>query len=753
MKKDRFILAGLLGALLLAPVLVLHAQSRSDCLTCHSDTSLSKEREGKQVSLFVAESVLDHSPHRKLLCVACHTGFNPDNVPHKEKIEPVKCLTCHGGVQVKHTFHPQLAASLAAHEEPDVSCKDCHGAHDVASPKIPGTKFHESNLTQSCGECHGDVKETFTQSAHGQAIAAGVTGAPNCLTCHRHDIAGAGPTRDTLSQKIAQEKLCLSCHLDNPDVRARTSPTAGFIAAYEKSVHGTALNNGNARAANCVDCHGNHEMRKGSDQASFVNRKKIPETCGKCHAEIAAEFQQSVHGAALARGNTDAPSCTNCHGEHTIFAHKDPRSSVAAGNVSAQCATCHGSVRLSEKYGIASSRPATFSDTYHGLAMKGGSVDVANCASCHGAHNIKPASDPASTVNKANLAATCGKCHPGANQKFAMGSVHVQMTSADEPMLYWIATVYLILIVVVIGGMVVHNLLDFLKKSRRKLAIRGGQVLEEHGGHSLYLRMTLNERLQHGALTFSFVMLVITGFMLRYPDAWWVAGIRNLSDHVFELRGILHRIAATLLVSAGLYHLYYVAGTSRGRKFIRDLMPGLQDARDAVGIMKYNLGISAQKPKLGRFSYVEKSEYWALVWGTLVMGITGAMMWFDNTFIGLFTKLGYDVARTIHFYEAWLATLAILVWHFYFVIFNPDAYPMNMAWLKGTLTETEMEEDHPLELEEILNAEGETISSPDGSPKSSAEKGDPETDSPEADSAEADPPEPIARETSRRRPA
>src|ERR1051325_1432871 len=720
MKKERSLLAGLFGCLLLAPVLVLHAQSRSDCLTCHSDHSLSKEREGKQVSLYVEDSVLDHSPRRNLVCVPCHTGFNPDNVPAKEKMEPVKCLTCHGGVQVKHSFHPQMAAALAAHEEPDVSCKDCQGTHDVVSPKVPGSKFNESNLPVSCGECRADVKEACGQSAHGQAFAAGVAGAPNCLTCHRHDIAGMRPSQDTLSRKIEQEKLCLSCHLDNPDVRARTSPTSGFIPAYEKSVHGTALTHGNAGAANCVDCHGSHEMRKGSDQASLVNRTKIPETCGKCHAGIAAEFQQSVHGGALARGSTDAPTCTNCHGEHTIFAHNDPRSPVAAGNVSAQCASCHGSVRLSEKYGIASTRPATFSDTYHGLAMMGGSVDVANCASCHGAHNIKPASDPASTVNKANLAATCGKCHPGANQRFAMGAVHVQMTSADEPTLYWIATLYVILIVVVVGGMAAHNGIDFLKKANRHLAIRSGQVAEEQGGHGIYLRMTLNERLQHGALTLSFVLLVVTGFMLRYPDAWWVAGIRNLSGHVFELRSLVHRIAATVLVASGLYHVYYVSCTSRGRKFILDLMPAAQDARDAMGIMKYNLGLSPRKPRLGRFSYVEKSEYWALVWGTLVMGITGAMMWFDNTFIGLFTKLGYDVARTIHFYEAWLATLAILVWHFYFVIFNPDAYPMNMSWLKGTLTESEMEEDHPLELEEAALREAKAASSPESGPETPA---------------------------------
>jgi cytochrome b subunit of formate dehydrogenase len=93
------------------------------------------------------------------------------------------------------------------------------------------------------------------------------------------------------------------------------------------------------------------------------------------------------------------------------------------------------------------------------------------------------------------------------------------------------------------------------------------------------------------------------------------------------------------------------------------------------------------------------------VWGTIVMAVTGIIMWFDNTFIGVFTKLGYDVSRTIHYYEAWLATLAIIVWHFYFVIFNPDIYPINIAFWKGTLTEEEMEEEHALELEEIKRRE------------------------------------------------
>jgi len=697
-----FILIGLLCVWFAIPLQVGIAQSNADCLACHSDQSLTMEKGGKTISIGVKEEVLLQSPHKKLACIACHTGFNPENIPHKETITPVNCLTCHKDVPFKHTFHPQLAQAIASHQEPDVTCKDCHGTHDIVSPKVPGSKFSSTHLVDACGECHSDVKENFQASSHGKALAANVSGAPNCLTCHQNQIVGTGTEADTLSHKITQEKLCLSCHLDNPDVRARTSPSAGFIAAYENSVHGKALRGGNARAANCIDCHGSHQMMKGDEEASFVNRKNIPNTCGKCHGDIADQYRQSVHGIAMAKGVKDAPVCTDCHGEHNILKHGDPNSPVAAANVSTQvCSPCHNSVKLSSKYGIAGDRSQTFADSYHGLAIRGGSVEVANCASCHTAHNIKPSADSTSSVNKKNLAVTCGKCHPGANNKFAVGAVHVAMTANEDPSLYWITTTYIILIFTVIGGMFIHNLLDFIRKSRRKLMIGRGLLVEEHLGHSLYVRMTLNERLQHGALLISFFLLVFTGFMLRYPEAWWVVALRSLDEHIFNLRSIVHRISAVVMVLAGLYHIYYVTLTERGRNLIIDLMPRLQDARDAVAVMKYNLGISPVKPRFGRFSYIEKSEYWALVWGTMIMAATGVIMWFDNTFIGIFTKLGYDISRTIHFYEAWLATLAIIVWHLYYVIFNPDTYPINLAFFKGTITEAEMEEEHPLELEAL----------------------------------------------------
>ena len=690
------------GFLLAASAPAVQAQTKADCLACHSDSATTIKRGGKEVPLFVDSTVLTKSPHSKLVCVGCHTGFNPDDIPHKAKIEPVACVRCHSAAPLKHTFHPQLARAIADNQLPKVSCKECHGTHDVASPKVAGSKFSEARLVKSCGTCHAAVITQFPTSEHGKALAQAVKGAPNCLTCHRHPITPGGSRGDSLAKKQAQAQLCVSCHLDNPDVRARTSPAAGFISDYTKSVHGAALQRGNAKAANCVSCHGNHGMKRGTDAGSSVNRANVPTTCAKCHETPAHDYQQSIHGTELTKGNKDTPTCTSCHGEHTILAPSDSRSPVAAKNVSAQvCSPCHSSVSLSAKYGLRSDRFQTFTDSYHGLAIRGGSIEVANCTSCHGNHAIKAASDPTSSVNKANLVVTCGRCHPGANSRFAVGSVHVTLTAQREPVLYWVARAYLILIVVVIGGMLVHNLLDFVRKARRKLMIRRGLITEEPVGHAMYPRMSVNERVQHAVLVLSFATLVISGFALKFPDAWWVAALRQVSPLAFLIRSVAHRIAGVAMVVAGLYHCYYVFATPRGRQLLRDLLPARRDMTDAIGMVKYNMGLSEARPQLGRFSYIEKSEYWALVWGTVIMGGTGAILWFNNYFIGLLSKLGWDVAQTVHLYEAWLATLAIIVWHFYFVIFNPDVYPLNLSFLTGSLTEEEMRDEHPDELRRL----------------------------------------------------
>ena len=685
------------------------AGGNADCLSCHADKGATMSRKGKTVSLYVDAGRLGTSAHGALECISCHEGFNPSELPHAKKIRPVNCLSCHDGEQFAHfaqSVHGALKGGV-----PAAACSDCHSTHAVVKVTAETAGARKQFALSTCSRCHAAEDARFMASDHGAALGSGVLGAPTCIDCH--DEHNVRKTSDSTAQTSHSNvvAMCLRCHLDNPDVRQKVGPSAGFISSYEKSVHARSVHNGNTAAATCIDCHGSHEMRKGNNPASNVARRNIAATCGRCHRDVLAEYRGSIHGTSFASGVDASATCTDCHGEHNILSPADAGSPTAAENLSAQvCSPCHASVKLTRKFGLASDRFQSFSDSYHGLAGRAGSVQVANCASCHGVHDIKPSSDSTSRISKNNLVKTCGTCHPGANENFTKGSVHVIATARNDSILYLVSTGYILLIAVVIGGMVLHNFIDFIRKSRRQLMYRRGLLPRAHVGHSLYLRMSLGERVQHGTLALSFITLVVTGFALKFPDAWWVAPIGEISPLIFAARGILHRIAAVFLVLAGLYHCYYVLSVPRGKQLLRDLWPVPGDLRDAVAVMKYNLGFTPKKPAFGRFSYIEKSEYWALVWGTVVMAVTGTILWFDNTFLGLLTKLWWDVARTVHYYEAWLATLAIIVWHFYFVIFNPDSYPINLAFWKGTLTEEEMGEEHPLELEEIRRkrAEAET---------------------------------------------
>ena len=675
-------------------------QSANICLACHGSNSLATAKRAQGRSLFVDRAVLEASVHSSLACVDCHRGLSPGRISHADVINPVQCQTCHEISGFERSVHGKLNAAAGKGQASASGCKACHGTHDIRSSGDPNSRTNRFNVSRTCSECHKKEQTEFLASAHGKALAGGESRSPSCVDCHgAHNIVSPEGTEFSLF-KSKEAGICLKCHLDDPETVKQVGISAGFIASYQTSVHGVAVSSGSATAATCSDCHGSHDLKKSSDPSSRMSKWNTAETCSHCHFDAAQVFSGSIHGEALSKGIAEAPTCTDCHGEHQIYSPSDPRSRVAPENVSEQvCATCHNSAQLNEKYGLPKDRFNSFADSFHGLASRAGMVEAANCASCHGSHNIKPASDPTSTIYKDNLPATCGRCHPGANKNFTRGTVHI-IDRAPPPgsALYWIRITYISLIAVIIGGMFLHNLLDFLKKTRYRLAVRRGAVIPEAHGNTQYIRMTLNERIQHAVLFVCFVLLSTTGFMLRYPDAWWVVPIRQWSDRFFEVRGLIHRIAGVVLISISLYHLVCTGFSRRGKGFLRDIKPKLSDIGDAWKNLLYIAGLSRKKPRFDRFRYIEKLEYWSLFWGAIVMGLTGVILWFETFSMGLFTKLGWDIARTIHFYEACLATLAVVVWHFYYVIFNPDIYPMNAAWITGRISEEEMAEEHPLEL-------------------------------------------------------
>ena len=145
---------------------------------------------------------------------------------------------------------------------------------------------------------------------------------------------------------------CGTCH-GQKYVMEASGHSAQPFSSYLQSVHGKAVASGSEKAAVCTDCHGAHEILAATDDKSPIFRFNVPATCAKCHDDVKQEFMQSIHGQAIARGNGQAPVCTDCHGIHSIKDRKDPNSSVAAANLaSITCARCHEGVRLTQEFGV-----------------------------------------------------------------------------------------------------------------------------------------------------------------------------------------------------------------------------------------------------------------------------------------------------------------------------------------------------------------------------------------------------------------
>ncbi len=585
------------------------------------------------------------------------------------------CASCHTGSGGQPPEVTPATLKGSAHE--GVGCLDCHtGIKELPHP--------ETLPKAECGSCHGDIVSTYQQ--HGRGKVGVSTQIPGCASCHgTHQIL---PVNDKNSSvhPLNLPKTCGHCHEDSSLVSGLSIKFKHPIRVYAKSVHGRATAGGIHNAASCNDCHSTggtaHMILPPGDSRSTINFFNIPKTCGKCHGSIAQDYGEGIHGQMLANGEVDAPTCTHCHGEHGILPVADPRSPVSPYRLAeATCTPCHESAFLNEKYDLPTGRLQSFRDSYHGLKSRAGDKTVANCASCHGAHRILPSSDPTSSINPKNLQQTCGQCHPGITAKIASTSIHSTATGHERGWPHLFKVIYIVLIAVVIGGMTVHWLLDLFRQVVR--VTREKQVR----------RMEADELMQHTVLAVSFTVLVVTGFALRFYDAWW-SHLLFGHEGGYATRGIIHRGAGVLLLFGGFWHLSFLA-TRRGRQFLSDMMPRGSDFTQFFSMMRYNLGRSDQHPHFGRFSYVEKAEYWALVWGTAVMGLTGLFLWFDNIAVRYFPKGLLDVFLVIHYYEAWLAFLAILIWHMYATVFNPKVYPMNPSWLTGEMPERMFKEEHP----------------------------------------------------------
>lgn len=544
-----------------------------------------------------------------------------------------------------------------------------------AQTKTPGTDQGPDNSV--CAACHDQA----------QKIAGTVHASLACATCHEKHGEYPHPAN-------VPKPVCGNCH-------------SNILANYNHGVHGMALASGNQGAPECATCHGSaHEI---ANPAALTFRKQVPETCGMCHVDIASQFQKSVHGKALAQGVAKAPVCNDCHGEHNILKPSNEASTVNPRNIRETCSQCHGNLALSRQFGLPADRITTFDQSFHGLALKAGQQTVANCASCHGVHDILPPTDAKSSINPKNLPATCGKCHPGAGARFALGQVHQAEGGKEPAAVTWVRQFYLLVIPTTIGLMMLHNIGDWIHKLGRSYrGVPPSRVPQMEGS----LRMFRAERVLHATLAISFLVLAWSGFALKYPDAWWARPFMLFQSHI-EVRRNVHRVAAVVFMLDALAHIVLVAINRKLRQHWLVLVPRLDDVREGMAGFAYNLGLLRKRPSISPYSYIEKAEYWALVWGSVIMMVTGLALWANSFVMKWLSKTVLDVSTAVHFYEAALATLAIVAWHWYFVILDPDIYPMDTAWLSGR---TARKHEHDDELEvgraevpEVARKNGSTL--------------------------------------------
>ena len=355
--------------------------------------------------------------HAQTDCLACHSDQSlQDAAGHSVTVDgkkfadsihgSLKCGDCH--INIKEYPHPEQVAK--------VECKSCHA--DEATGL--SSSVHADSKEHPCTSCHGNAHTIFPKSDSRSAV-----------------------------YPLNVPKTCGNCH--GTEGMAKKHGLPSVYPLYVDSIHGFALSKeGLLVAANCQSCHGSHHILSHKDPESPTYKTNIPKTCGTCHAKINDDYMAGVHGKAVAGGNLNAPVCTDCHTAHAIL---QPTEAAFRMQSTPICGSCH------------KDKLSTYRDTFHSqLGSLGGYVETARCWDCHGAHEILPASDPRSPINKANLVTTCGKCHAGANLSFVQYQPHANAHDRKlNPALYFVRLFMNVLLIGTLAFFLIHTILWLIR--------------------------------------------------------------------------------------------------------------------------------------------------------------------------------------------------------------------------------------------------------------------------------------------------
>ncbi|MCB1032511.1 MAG: hypothetical protein KDD47_01600, partial [Acidobacteria bacterium] len=602
---SRWLLAAFL-ILVSAPVLAL---DNEECLACHEDPDLTGERNGEEISVFVDPEAFAASIHGDLACDDCHMDLAGLEDLHEDDVEAVDCSFCHS--EPADEYEDGIHGVLHAQGDPDApACVDCHGKHDILPSSNPASR-------------------TFKLNTH-----------VLCATCHR-----------------AGEKAAVRIE----------SKVSDISASYIDSIHGRGLlRSGLLVSASCADCHTPHGELPPTDARSTVHPSNVAKTCGKCHFGIEEVFETSVHGALFESrteseneaGEHRLPSCADCHSSHSISRTDE---TAFRFQVMDQCGNCH------------EEESETFFDTFHGKVTRLGSAGAAKCYDCHGTHNILPVSDPNSTLGKDHIVETCSQCHSGAHPGFAEYLTHATHHDRKKyPWLFWAFWGMTALLVGTLTVALLHTLAWLTRlwlsrdewKQHKAARAKADQT-------PLFRRFDRFSRTLHLLMVLSFFTLALSGMALKFSHMGWTQGIAFALGG-FDTMRILHRLAAVLLFCIFAAHLWDVLRKKRrlGKTWWQlitgpeSILFNKRDLTEVTQTVRWFFGFGP-RPRYGRYTYWEKFDYFAVLWGVVIIGSTGLILWFPEIFTRLLPGWSVNVATIIHSDEALLAVGFIFTIHFF----------------------------------------------------------------------------------------
>ncbi len=403
-------------------------------------------------------------------CPDCHQPHKIRNVFYDLGMANADCMRCHADEKLHRARDGQSMyvkvdeVSHSRHSK--IACSQCHSEVNASHVRPCET------ITRGvdCTSCHDEIGKLYVTSIHGQLTGKNDPNAPTCKECHgTHGILGKqDPASSTFATNVPG--LCARCHREGQKAAVRyTGRQHEIITNHTESIHGTLLKNGLTVTATCTSCHTAHQILPRTDPASSVSPANVPVTCGRCHHGIEEQFENSIHSKRVSGSAKELPVCNDCHTAHSI--HRTDENSFRL-DVMGKCGRCHKDIA------------ETYFETYHGKVSRLGYTKAAKCYDCHGAHDVLRVADPRSHLSRANVAATCQKCHAGATRRFAGYLTHATHHDPKKyPFVFYSfwAMTGLLLGTFVVGG--VHTLLWLPRafQMRRELRAAKTEAAKELG--------------------------------------------------------------------------------------------------------------------------------------------------------------------------------------------------------------------------------------------------------------------------------